>query len=418
MTTRQKLYARDLLIISLVFVLLHGAFGIFAPKSLQVNESSDFRDFYYPVAQRLTEGASIAEAHYFEHMGLSPAPTVRDQGTFVTRFPPGYAVLLTPMIIFADAVGVPHADAFMLLSRFLALSSVLLLYAIVKNAFKSSTIALPAAIIWLLYPPSLFLVKQPNSENPFLTLLFAAVLAFLVMRPTIMRGVVIGTLLGAALHVRLAGLFLPLAFAAITIGEGFIRHGRVLPSLAQALSISTLPYMLVLPWVLLIYRETGQIVPVASTGTDLIATASSELLRSIPEGSWVWGEELRDYVVQKAQGTISAASAWHELHLFAVKCLRSFYGTFTLRYETELAAMQACYIVLTILGIFTSLKTSPAKPAFHLCTAILFMYFLSTAAFGVPLLRYNVPGQALLTAYIGCLISLIVTRCLGRRYHE
>lgn len=406
--------ARDSAVIVLAFVLLHGAFVLFAPEIMRVNESLDFIDFYYPIAQRLTEGLGIAEAHYFEHMGLNPVPTEWGEGVFVTRFPPGYAVLLAPVIVLADAIGMPHADAFVVLSRMFALASVLLLYAIVRRGFGCSAIALAAALVWMLYPPSLFLAKQPNSENPFLTLLFAAILAFLVMRPGIMRGVVIGLLLGVALYVRLAGLFLPVAFAAIVIGDGFMRREKVGPGLAPAALILTLPYLLVLPWVTLIYHETGQFVPVASTGADLISSASSELLRSIPEESWLWAEGLRDYVAQQAQGTTVTASPGHELQLLAVKILRAFYGTFTLRHETLLATMEVVYLGSTAVGILISIRAFPARPSFHLCAGVLFLYFLSTAVFGVPLLRYTVPAHALLTGYVGCLITLIVARVFER----
>lgn len=405
---------RDLSVIMLVFAAVHGTFALFASEDTRANESLDFIDFYYPIAQRLSDGLGLAEAHYFEHMGQNPSPTQRGEGVFVTRFPPGYSLILAPVIMLADAIGITHADAFIWLSRGFALASVLLLYAIFRLSFGRSLIGLAAAHVWMFYPPFIFLVKQPNSENPFLVCLFAAILAMMSLRQSVARGLTVGFFLGIAIYLRLAGLFLPVAFAAIVGAEAILRREHVKSKFCSAAIIFVVPYILVLPWVMLVYFETGHFVPVASTGSDLISNSASELLRSIPEDSWLWGEGLRAYVAQKAEGEAVMISFGHELQLLAVKVLRAFYGTFTLRHESLLAIMEAIYLGLTAAGVFVCYWWRIGRCEFHICACLLFLYFLSTAIIGVPLLRYTVPAHALLAGYIGCLITSIATRTSGK----
>lgn len=401
----------DLAILAGAFLVVQLALALLLPASLQGNDSSDFRDVYYPIAQRLAAGVGLAEAHHFAPPGPSTGAVVPGPDVFVTRFPPGYPILLSRVIVVADLVGIRHSVAFAAMTALFALANALLLYLILRVGLRSRMAATVGSLCWMAYPPAAFLLKQPNSENPFLTALFAAILLQLATKPGTLRAVCIGVCLGAAIYIRLAGLFLPIVFVAVLVGERLLLPARRGPVLGGIIATIAIPCLLVAPWVWLIYAETGQFVPVASTGADLLRLSYSELRRSVPANSWLWSDSLRAYVAQRAAGD-AAGSAPMELRLLGVKTLRAFYGTFTLRQEPVLITLQLGFFTMAAIGFLRTWRDRSIW-LFHLTAWMIFGYFLATSAVGIPLVRYTLPGQALLTGYVAITAMAVVATLLG-----
>lgn len=146
---------------STAFLVLAGVFilSIFVillcwsalPEVFRINESADYIVFYEPVARNLLAGRGL----------------IGTDGTIAVRYPPGYPFILAGIFGLSKLLNIPEGialSAFILLGMGLASVLVYLLARTVWGTFP----ALFSSLVWITYPFTLWLTKQPNSEVPFL----------------------------------------------------------------------------------------------------------------------------------------------------------------------------------------------------------------------------------------------------------
>src|SRR5262249_2328310 len=140
-------------------MLVTWLWGALLPDNFQQNESSDYIGFYEPLASSLLAGNGFRQP----------------DGAPSTRYPPGFPILLAGVFEISKILNVPRAvavSAFILICTGLTAVLVFLLARIIWKPIP----AIVASLIWITYPLGLWLAKQPNSELPFMVVLYAAML--------------------------------------------------------------------------------------------------------------------------------------------------------------------------------------------------------------------------------------------------
>jgi 4-amino-4-deoxy-L-arabinose transferase-like glycosyltransferase len=151
-------------LIAIVFVatiLATLLFWTILPARYRVNDNIDYITFHEPVARNIIAG------HGF----------IVKEGEPAIRFPPGYPLLLAGIFKLSDLLNTSER---VLLSVFVlvnvGLTSVFVFC--LAQSIWGPLPALIASLMWLTHPFVLWLTKQPNTETPFMAVLFGGFYLF------------------------------------------------------------------------------------------------------------------------------------------------------------------------------------------------------------------------------------------------
>ena len=410
---------RELGLIVAVFVLamlVSAAFWAILPSEYRENQSSDYSNAYEPVARAIAAGRGI----------------VTPEGELATRYPPGFSLALAGVFRLGDALGVSDETMLLAFRLLCAGLSAVLVYALARLVW-SPRLALLPALAWLSYPFFLWLTKQPNSEVPFVPVLYGALYLFwlaVARRATGPRAwalyLLAGGLVGAAMLIRPAALGLSVVLAAVLFlcaGREVNRRARL--GYGGLVLIGSL--LVVLPWEAAVYARTGEIIPLSSGGAMTIhdgltfLAVPKEYRRevAVPEDvaalGWAIHERRREtdttggvlrVVAEEAQ---RAPAAFGKLLL--LKGARSWYGIDSRILEIPTMVLQVVYLALIVWGGLFARRQGGLLWRMTAGNWLIVLYFWGMTLLVVPLLRYMVPVMGLLLiALPGVYLSLV-----GRR---
>ncbi len=410
---------RELGLIVAVFVLamlVSAAFWAILPSEYRENQSSDYSNAYEPVARAIAAGRGI----------------VTPEGELATRYPPGFSLALAGVFWLGDALGVSDETMLLAFRLLCAGLSTVLVYALARLVWSPGLALLPA-LAWLSYPFFLWLTKQPNSEVPFVPVLYGALYLFwlaVARRATGPRAwalyLLAGGLVGAAMLIRPAALGLSVVLAAVLFlcaGREVNRRARL--GYGGLVLIGSL--LVVLPWEAAVYARTGEIIPLSSGGAMTIhdgltfLAVPKEYRRevAIPEDvaalGWAIHERRREtdttggvlrVVAEEAQ---RAPAAFGKLLL--LKVARSWYGIDSRILEIPTMVLQVVYLALIVWGGLFARRQGGLLWRMTAGNWLIVLYFWGMTLLVVPLLRYMVPVMGLLLiALPGVYLSLV-----GRR---
>ncbi len=206
----------------------------------------------------------------------------------------------------------------------------------------NTRIALLSVGLWLTYIFNLWLIKQPNSEVPFIPLLYGAV--YCVVRALQGKGirfiVASGLLLGAAALVRPIVLLLSVLFATALLLDTILKLKK---GICYAVVLVGVFCLSVLPWETEVYLKTGEIIPLSTNGPSSILDGLT-FTRSVRKGAplpWMPGQvtQLMDRTWEQHQHLKTTGQIFHYLSFefrqhpktvleFAgIKLARSWFGT-------------------------------------------------------------------------------------------
>jgi hypothetical protein len=374
------------------------SFMAILPGRFQSNENSDYRIEFEPVARNVMAGRGISDA----------------KGRVAVRHPPGYPVTLAGLFGLARIAGLSEAAAISAFGVLCFAASTVQVYAL-ANLIWASHLAVVAWMAWATYPLALWFLKQPNSELPFLVLLYAALYVFLSAvlqaRPRLGRFMLAGALIGLAMLFRQIAMFVPLALAAALWMAW--RHSparRVWLPGSAALCLGAA--LALLPWHVYVLARSGRVVAITA-GSEIgvrdgltFAVRSKgfrEPLQVSPRVEALMRRFSAQY--ERIQPPLAAARAVVvELRrdpravaeLFGLKIVRAWYATDSHRYELHLLALQALYLPLCAWGAWAARRHSArARCAAVVVLAVVGCFWGMSAAIN-PLMRYMVPGMGLL----------------------
>jgi hypothetical protein len=388
---------------SLVFifsVIVTLSFWSILPPHFQTSESSDYSDYYEPVARNILNGAGITN----------------EDGTPAINYPPGYPLLLAAIFAIANFFNVTEKimlSGFALMCMGTASVFVFMLASTIWRVFP----ALISSLLWITYPLSLWVTKQPNSELPFLVFFYAGFYLFwhsvAHKNWTFTLYFFSGALIGLSILIR-----------PITIGAVFIMSAALYflakeikpPSrllLIAGLLIGNI--IAISPWETWTYLQTRRIIPLSAAGpgsvldglTFAIAEKGYRQTIKVPldvvkvmediqlasSGS-ATNNRLRGAMTALGKELITQPSV--VVRLYAIKAARSWYATDSGRFETAIILFQIPYLLLIVLG---SVAAWSRRGIFRDSTIVIWLivlYFWAMTTTVLSIVRYMVPVIGLL----------------------
>lgn len=401
------------------------------PSELSKNESPDFTVFYSVIADRLESGEGFTSSFYFKGNGNDALPSDKT-GYFVTRWPPGHPIIIAMIYTLADQLDINRDKLVTLTFLLLYAFASCLIYKITSLFFGGYT-SFFSAIIWTTYPFNLWLTKQPNSEIPFFIFFFWSIYLLLIgIRSNSTRYIVgASILISLAMLIRAAALLVPIFFV-ISFWTYFLykrneKDGWKFKNiLKKSFIVIVVPILITAPWEIIVYKETGKVLPLTSTGADLISITNLNILKPRPDGALIVSDELRDNLVSTLSFEercsiildycdvnkpliIPKKSIYISAELYWIKFKRAFHGVDTKRFEDEVTLVQWFYFIPILFGLVLTFRKENTA-LLNIVIASLSIYFLAISVIGLPLLRYMLPVFGLYAIYVASFVSWLLEK--------
>ena len=390
-----------LLAVGLFAVGVLGVARAIAPGDLEI-ESSDYQDFYRPVADRLVDGEGL---------------TTPDDDLAV-RYPPGYPVVLAATSWVADGIGVDRHTMDDVLGYVLfALSA--MAFAVVAASLVGVNRGLAATALWVVWPITVGLALIRSSDLLFILIsLVATGLAIrLVRRPeaSIAVALGVGAVGGLATLVRPTGVALVAGIAAALVVAGTTR--RALMAVAGAALVA-------LPWVLGASLAADDVVPVSTGGLPTVVDGLSFGIDPGEQGSAPLTDGMRDLMqasedqkdeldgtgdvvdflgdqVEERPGTVVLLAGY--------KAARAWYATDSLRYEPALLLLALLFVPASAAGLWRWRRRPDLLPVVALFVVTVGVAWLLTTL-TLSIHRYLAPAAGLLLIPVVDLVADRVSR--------
>ena len=388
------------IIFSIVFLFFFKNLG---PSEHKV-PGSDYTYLYEPVAENILAGKGI---------------TI--EGRVPTNIGLGYPVFLSGVFFLSQKTGIDRLDLVVVFNVVFGAFVAVFLLLLAKEIFGGK-IGLICSFLWMTYPFNLWFLKNPNTENPFLALLFAGFwLLFLALKKKSLNFIFLaGFLLGLASFMRIIGLFLPIFLAFLLF---FLLSAPLKKKLFFA-SIFLLGNLIAIsPWMFYTFSKSGGFIPISQQGPAAIVVGITWL--TTPGASSVLPEDVAALVgrVQAADlNTFSKLSAFlgNELisrpspllKLAGLKIVRPWYATSTRWYEMKILAVQLFYLLSGVLGIAAIMKFAKDKKREMFLALFIILYFWLMAFLNVSILRYLVPVMSLIMIFAAVFVDFVIERYL------
>ena len=323
-----------------------------------------------------------------------------EAGTIV---PPGYPLILVIPFLIASWLQVDEVSVVIAFNVLVASLTVLLLFLIAERVFNRK-VALLASLLWATYPISLWFLKNPHTEVPFIFFFLAAILTFLVglERNKLWTAVGVGILLGIATLIRPIGLFLPAVFVLLAIfGSWGLYWRRKIAFAAVLLGV----YLMVLaPWSIYVFLNTQEFIPLGNYDTGSIEAGLMFAIRghtlpiSVPDDVRRIMEEVNATDFSTKGDLVSFGI--HKLlsdpvpfsKLLFLKAVRSWYATAQgWQEEMRLLALQLFYLIPACIGVLYAIWERNARRSSLalLLFSIGFFWFMTFSVLSI--MRYMVP---------------------------
>ena len=271
------------------------------------------------------------------------------------------------------------------------------------------------AVLWSTYPFNLWLVKQPNSEVPFILVFLLALGLFLlgVSGARWSSFVFSGLLLGVAALIRPIALFVPFVLAVVFL---FYRSQPLLRRLLCGALIVTGFFVAILPWELELKTHLGNFAPLSTGGPPTIATGLTFPTKfflhqrgraRVPERVTALAENIEQQQASLQTTSGIAGVMISELHrdpravfeLGALKIARSWYGDDSMLHEDAIGLIQLLYVVLALPGIWLAWRNFPSQRYQMSVLLILVLYFWGMTIVALSILRYMIPVMTLVVMF-------------------
>ena len=380
------------------------------PARWAQNQSTDYAAVHKPVAMQILNGNGITTAN----------------GAVALQYPPLFSALLAGESMLSSWLGLPDESFLRTFAALVAAASAILVFSIAKVVY-GERIAWFSALLWMTYPFNLWLLKQPNSEQPFVLVFLGVV--FLMVQALEARRVGVGFAFMIGILIGVSSLFRPITIVFSLVFSFVVLHWKSDWNLLERLRFIACVLLgnalAVLPWELFAFNQTGEVIPLSSSGARglldglTIARRAGEHVPSPPGQSSV-NDFMRDALARSAelQSTREifefvwlrfVQSPMTIVKLVLLKAGRSWFATDAQWYERQVAIVQLPYLVLAMGGVMVAVKKH-ANRKFIALTLASVVYFWAMTIMVLSILRYMVPVIALLLIFAGVAVDALLSR--------
>ena len=389
-----------------IAVVAHFLFLLLLPQPWRRNQSTDFTQYYEPLAQNLIAGKGF----YFHS---KPALT----------YPPGIPLLYGAAFWAARRMDISEATSLRIVEvALLAFSSSLVCF--LCMGFFHWKAALLASGLWSTYPFHLWLTKQPDPSSLVSVLLLAGSLLFCAWSSEPQRGVRYGTLLGLILGItaliKPIAIGLPLLFVALAShGPRIRRQSRILFSGCLLITYAAT----IFPWEIWAWNAGGHWIPLCTNGPNaLIDGITFGTVRglspvALPKGAMALvGDAVTHYPQLKSTSSIghfmlkkARETPIPVLELLLVKAVRSWIGNESHTLERWIATIQLLYLPFLLLGVRSVWKygNRGQKNFALLAIGITAYFWIMTTVAAEAILRYMIPAICFLLVFVAVSFEFI-----------
>lgn len=383
-------------------------FWTILPAKYQINENSDYKSFYEPVARNVLAGNGF----------------VLGDGNLALKYPPGYSLALAGIFGLADLINVSED----ILNRIFILTCMglvsLLIFLIAKKIWGSRS-ALFCSVMLMTYPPLLWLTKQPNSELPFMVLLYTGFYLFWeVMTQQYEKKLIYflcGFVLGLAMFIRPIAIGLSALICIMLWLLGHKQEKNIRAFLVAMVLLGN--FVAVIPWEAWVYFKTNKVILLSANtapsirdgltfgvkkkgfrkGIDLSPDVNAAMKAFAARYDEL--KDLKNIIVCVADEFQKQPLAVTKL--FMLKAARSWYGTDSQRFDNLILLLQVPYLLMILIASGMCLqrrKEGQRKLAICIWTIVIYFWVMSVLALSI--LRYLLPTMGLLFILIPAGIEL------------
>ncbi len=394
---------RDRLILTVITILILGAFWMALGASFMANESFDYRCCYEQAARNWVSGKGF----------------IYNDGTFAASYPPGFSTLLAGVFLLARIIG--EAPALYGFIGLCTIASVLAMYEI-GCVMGGIWLGRLSALGLVSYPYFLWASKQPNSEVPYLPLVLIAFYGFvrLVRDASFKWAAFCGLFWGLSALVRPISIFAALLTAGcfLLLGRNSALGRRL--ALAAVLVVANIATMM--PWEIIARQGTGRWLllsnnsgvgyydgltfglpkparPASAVPPDVFALmerADAQAQRISSSGGYL------SFLKEEAQTSPGTFAK-----LMYIKITRAWYATYEGRFEGINKLLEGVYILASLAGLW--LMRRKLKAETWMIVAMV-LYFWAMSVLVLPILRYMVPATALMLFAVAFLLQTMAER--------
>ena len=397
------------LVLFLTAVVIESLFlFVVLPSRYRVNDNDNYWKFYKPIAESIIAGRGL----------------VGTDGSIATTYPPGYPAVIATVFALADRIHVSREGMLDAFNISITSLSCLMIFLIARDTFGEK-IAWLSWLLWVSYLPNLSTIIRPNSETPFILVLYFGIWVFLrAMRRNSKRGAfATGLTIGLASLIRPIDLFMPLVLGT----AAFFHRAVAMRSRILITSLILAGYLIsVAPWETYVMFRTGDLIPLSTNGPSGAVDGLLFVVAHDPGDGPLWvpadvkdlGErvnfqrnEMRttrgiaNFVLKEAQTHPMALAK-----LLLVKMYRPWYGTATKRHDWAILLLQLIYMPLGVAGLVLA-RRNHKEQAFEIRVFVSIIGDFWFMAFLVlPIFRYMVPPSALVMVFAAVAVDRITTR--------
>jgi 4-amino-4-deoxy-L-arabinose transferase-like glycosyltransferase len=362
----------------------------------RINESADYITYYKPVALNILSGNGL----------------ITNKGNIALRYPPGYPMILALLFKFAQITGISQ-EITLNIFTILCMSMATVIIFLIANIIWSYKLGVLSAVCFITYPCILWITKQYNVELPFMVAFYGSVWLFIIVLHgndcVLLTSFIVGVLVGTAMLIKPIAIGLPVVMSGIIWAFGHMTRCRRLFVIGL---IFAGVLLIVAPWEIWIYVQTGKILPLSSGGVPSIVDGLTFAVNPMGYRHEIWvPEDVKEIMLyfQALRGKLTTIDSiilsiidQTNEHPFAMlkflffKAIYSWYGTDSGRYENTIMLLQVPYIAVLLWSAKKTLFLNNFKKVTAiLMWSVLFYMWLMTIIV-LPILRYMTPAIGLL----------------------
>ena len=390
------------LIVSLLFLIFLGYVGPWQHDT----PGTDYLSFYEPVANNILQGEGITL-----------------KGELGLRYPPGYPIILAIIFGLAQLLGVSELGLVVVFNVIVTAGATCFLFLIAESIFNRK-IAFITSFLWLSYPLNLWFLKNPNTEVPFIFLLYTGIwLYFLALKKKHLGFIFLsGAILGLASLVRPISFLLPFILALLVFA--LLKENSKSLCFMLVLIVLVGNFIAILPWEVYVFSAIGQVIPLSNSGpTSIVDGLTFAVKPGAGDNQVVVSKDVQELMKRAdSQDLSTGVKILHFvtgelvnkpiafLKLVGWKLIRAWYATSQMWWEGKTLMVQLIYLVPGFFGIIYGFKKYKDKIYSIILLLGIILYFWLMTFLALSILRYMVPAMGLMIIFSAITVNILIAK--------